>query len=184
MSAAQDSASKSAQLRRTKQESTALTQLTANILEIMAQGEKSCEIIRKVMFETKGFNAFDLFSQLREYGPAKQKELQKKKQLEKLMAEGTDLSDPLVQQQIENLNSDLAVTGTGQNQNDQNGDEGGVDFDGLDDRALHCFLQVGLASGTLKTELTDKDCTFLVNLINEENLKAIPYEAFIDFVIP
>lgn len=37
------------------------------------------------MFETNGFNAFDLFSELREYGPAKQKELQKKKQLEKLM---------------------------------------------------------------------------------------------------
>jgi hypothetical protein len=31
------------------------------------------------MFETAGFNAFDLFSELREYGPEKQKELQKKK---------------------------------------------------------------------------------------------------------
>ena len=37
------------------------------------------------MFETKGFHAFDLFSAMREYGPAKQKELQKKKQLAKLM---------------------------------------------------------------------------------------------------
>jgi hypothetical protein len=37
----------------------------------LAQGEKSCEIIRKVMFETPGFNSFDLFSELREYGPAK-----------------------------------------------------------------------------------------------------------------
>jgi hypothetical protein len=73
---------------RTKREATALTQLTANILEIVAAGEKSvsifidfdclsmqCEIIRTVMFETKGFNAFDLFSELREFGPAKQKEL-------------------------------------------------------------------------------------------------------------
>jgi hypothetical protein len=41
----------------------------------LASGEKSCEIIKKVMFETNGFNAFDLFSELREYGPAKQKEL-------------------------------------------------------------------------------------------------------------
>jgi hypothetical protein len=68
---------------RTKRESTALTQLTANVLEIIAAGEKSvsriilifcskqCEIIRKVMFETAGFNAFDLFSELREYGPEK-----------------------------------------------------------------------------------------------------------------
>jgi glycosyltransferase involved in cell wall biosynthesis len=27
--------------------------------------------LRKVMFETPGFNSFDLFSELREYGPAK-----------------------------------------------------------------------------------------------------------------
>jgi len=58
------------------------------------------------------------------------------------------------------------------------------DSDGVNDRGLHCFLQVGLQEGTLKTELTDKDCTFLVNLINDENQKHIPYEAFIDFVIP
>ena len=51
------------------------------MLEVLAQGEKSSEIIRKVLFETKGFHAFDLFSALREFGPAKQKELQKKKQL-------------------------------------------------------------------------------------------------------
>ena len=81
---------------RSKKENTAITQLTANVLEIVAAGEKSVsfkncfnflqsEIIRKVMFETKGFNAFDLFSELREYGPEKQKELQKKKQLDKLM---------------------------------------------------------------------------------------------------
>ena len=36
----------------------------------------------------------------------------------------------------------------------------------------------------MKTELTDKDCTFLVNLINDENQKSIPYESFIDFVLP
>ena len=68
-------------VNRTKLETTAVTQLTANILEIMAAGEKSCEIIRKVLFETKGFHAFDLFAALREFGPAKQRELQKKKQL-------------------------------------------------------------------------------------------------------
>ena len=47
-------------------------------METMAMGEKSCEIIRKVMFECKGFNAFDLFSELREYGPTKQAELKKR----------------------------------------------------------------------------------------------------------
>ena len=59
------------------------------------------------MFETPGFNAFDLFSALREFGPEKQKELQKKKQMEKLLAEGGDQAS--VQQQIENLNTDLNV---------------------------------------------------------------------------
>ena len=48
------------------------------------------------MFENSSFNAFDLFSELREYGPAKQKELQKKKQLERLMGEGKDPNDPTV----------------------------------------------------------------------------------------
>jgi len=32
--------------------------------------------------------------------------------------------------------------------------------------------------------MDEKECTFLVNLINQENLKAIPYESFIDFIIP
>jgi Ca2+-binding EF-hand superfamily protein len=32
--------------------------------------------------------------------------------------------------------------------------------------------------------MTPKDCTFLVNMINQAALKAIPYEQFIDFVIP
>lgn len=36
----------------------------------------------------------------------------------------------------------------------------------------------------MRTELTEKDCIFLVNLINQENKKAVPFEQFIDFVIP
>ena len=58
------------------------------------------------MFETKGFNAFDLFSSLREFGPAKQKELQKKKQIEKLM-QANKGNPTLVKQQLEVLNTDL-----------------------------------------------------------------------------
>lgn len=89
------------------------------------------------MFETAGFNAFDLFSELREYGPAKQKELQKQKQLEKLMNDAD--GDPnLVKQQIENLNSDLNVT-SGNDQADNGGGDG-PDVEGVDDRALHCYL--------------------------------------------
>ena len=48
-----------------------MTQLTADILEVMALGENSCETIRNVLYEMPGFNAFDLFSELREYGPDK-----------------------------------------------------------------------------------------------------------------
>lgn len=93
------------------------------------------------MFETARFNAFDLFSQLREYGPEKQKELQKKKQLEKLLAGGSDPNDPIVRQQIENLNSDLQTAISGkENHNDNNNGEDVPDFDGVDDRSLYCFL--------------------------------------------
>ena len=127
------------------------------------------------MFETAGFNAFDLFSELREYGPEKQKELQKKKQLKKLMTDANG-DQNLIQQQIANLNQDLNVTS---NQPKEDAQEGGdqPDVEGVDDRSLHCFLQVGLQSGTLRTEITEKDCTFLVNLINQSNLKTIPYES-------
>jgi len=40
------------------------------------------------MFESAGFNAFDLFSELREYGPSKQAELKKRDQIRKLKADG------------------------------------------------------------------------------------------------
>jgi hypothetical protein len=57
--------------------------------------------------------------------------------------------------------------------------------EGIDDKAINCFLEVGLETGTLRSVLTIKECTFLVNLITEENnMKAIPYESFIDFIIP
>jgi len=77
------------------------------------------------------------------------------------------------------LNNDLAAT-SGQ----QEEEEGGADVEGVDDKAIGCFLEAGLQSGTLRTELTPKECTFLVNLINQANMKAVPYEQFIDFVIP
>jgi len=64
-----------------------------------------------VLFETPGFHAFDLFSELRAYGPAKQRELQKKKQLQKLEEQIESGDNPdLARQQMENLNADLNVT--------------------------------------------------------------------------
>ena len=82
---------------RSKKESTAMTQLTADILQVMAQGENSvsmmttddaqCEVIRNVLYELPSFHAFDLFQALRTFGPAKQKEVQKHKQMKVLNEE-------------------------------------------------------------------------------------------------
>ena len=90
-------------------------------------------------------------------------------------------NDNMAKQQMEFLNNDLELASN--KGDDEEG--GGADFDGIDDKCMHCFLQAGLQTGTLRTEISEKDCTFLVNLINQEkNQKAIPYEAFIDFLIP
>ena len=48
---------------------------------------------------------------------------------------------------------------------DEKGGDDAVDFDGVDDRALHCFLDVGLVPGSLKTEVTDRDCIFMISVI-------------------
>lgn len=68
---------------------------------------------------------------------------------------------------MENLNADLNVTSTDNKKNDdaKDADEGGQDFDGVDDRSLHCFLQVGLQDGVNKSDINEKDCIFLVNVI-------------------
>ena len=54
--------------------------------------------------------------------------------------------------------------------------DGGADFDGVDDRSLNCFLEVGIVPGSLKTTIDQKDCQFLVAIIGQGNKKAIPYE--------
>jgi hypothetical protein len=77
---------------------------------------------------------------------------------------------------MENLNADLNVT-AGDKKDDNGDDGGGSDFDGVDDRSLHCFLQVGLQGGVLKSDINQKDCIFLVNVIAQDKLKAIPYES-------
>lgn len=66
------------------------------------------------------------------------------------------------------MNADLNVTSTENKKPDDNGgqdDGGGVDFDGVDDRSLHCFLQIGLQGGVLKSDINEKDCIFLVSVI-------------------
>ena len=80
---------------------------------------------------------------------------------------------------MENLNADLQITSADNKKNDQqNGqDDGGAEFDGIDDRCLHCCLQVGLQGGVLKSDINEKDCIFLVNVIAQDKLKAIPYES-------
>jgi hypothetical protein len=59
-----------------------------------------------------------------------------------------------------------------------------ADNSGVDARVLMCFLEVGL-KGVLELEITEKDCTFLVNVINDENKrKSITYENFVEFLLP
>jgi len=40
---------------------------------------------------------------------------------------------------------------------------------GIDDRAIFCYFKTNLQPETLKSELTDKHSTFLVNLMTDNN---------------
>ena len=42
-----------------------LTQLAADLLAIVSIGEKSAEIIRKVLFELPNFNAYQLYQEIK-----------------------------------------------------------------------------------------------------------------------
>ena len=88
----------------------------------------------------------------------------------------------LVKQQLSVLNSDLANSSVAGGANDDGDD--GTDEEGVDDRIIHCFLEAGLQAGTLRSVLTEKECIFLVNLINQENKKVVLYEQFLDFILP
>ena len=58
--------------RHEKDENKAITKLTAKMMENMAQGEKQCEVIRKVMFEGEDFNTYELFLTLKnQFGVSK-----------------------------------------------------------------------------------------------------------------
>ena len=44
----------------------ALNQLAADVLSIIGQGEKSAEIIRKVLFELPDFSAYTLYNEIKQ----------------------------------------------------------------------------------------------------------------------
>lgn len=44
----------------------ALNQLAADVLSIIGQGEKSAEIIRKVLFELPEFSAYTLYTEIKQ----------------------------------------------------------------------------------------------------------------------
>ena len=45
----------------------------------------------------------------------------------------------------------------------------GQDCLGIDDRALELFFRHTLQADTLKTDINDKQCTFLVNIMTDNN---------------
>jgi len=55
---------------------------------------------------------------------------------------------------------------------------------GLDEQAIFCYFKLKLQHGTLKSELTERQCSFLINLMSDTNQTSTSYEQFLDFVIP
>lgn len=55
---------------------------------------------------------------------------------------------------------------------------------GIDDHSIYCFFKLNLQPGTLKQDLTDKQCSFLVNLMTDNNSTKVSYEQYLDFIIP
>lgn len=61
---------------------------------------------------------------------------------------------------------------------------GETDYMGIDDRSLFVFFTCNLQPDTLKSDISEKQCTFLVNLMTDNNQSVITYEQFLDFIIP
>lgn len=55
---------------------------------------------------------------------------------------------------------------------------------GIDDHSIYCYFKVRLQPGTLKQDFTDRQCSFLVNLMTDNNSTSVSYEQFLNFVIP
>ena len=109
-----------------------MTQLSADILSIMSQGEKSAEIIRQVLFELPAFNAHHLFTEMRNSARSFLK-----------MERSLELKD--------NLKSEYSVE----------------PLHGLDEKTLFVYFKLNIKRGTLKGELTERQCAFLVNLMSD-----------------
>lgn len=60
----------------------------------------------------------------------------------------------------------------------------GTDYVGIDDRSLFVFFTCNLQPDTLKSDISEKQCTFLVNLMTDNNKSVVSYEQFLDFIIP
>jgi hypothetical protein len=46
----------------------------------------------------------------------------------------------------------------------------------LDDRAIFCYFRLNLQAETLMADFTDKQCTFLINLMTDNNKHEVNYE--------
>jgi hypothetical protein len=55
---------------------------------------------------------------------------------------------------------------------------------GLEEKTLFVYFKLNLQQGTLKTELTERQCAFLINLMSDTHKTEVSYEQFLDFVIP
>ena len=47
--------------------------------------------------------------------------------------------------------------------------QGADEYGGIMDRSLYVFFTCNLQPGTLKSEISEKQCTFLVNLMTDNN---------------
>ena len=54
----------------------------------------------------------------------------------------------------------------------------------FDDRSLHHFFEYCLQQDTLVSDISQRECTFLVNLLSENGRNWVNYEEFLDFIIP
>ena len=112
------------------------------------------EIIRKVLFELPSFSAFQLYQEIKN-GPKIFTERTKQ-----IAMDGSIVEYPRDPRQ------------------------GGDDYTGIFDRSLFVFFTCNLQPGTLKSDISEKQCTFLINLMTDNNQTVVSYEQFLDFILP
>jgi Ca2+-binding EF-hand superfamily protein len=55
---------------------------------------------------------------------------------------------------------------------------------GITYKTFYCYFRCTLSPGTLKNELTERQCNFLVNLMVDNNHSEVSYEQFLEFILP